>query len=228
MGMMARKSHLVILRFLVLALGACGPVYQATRPTTGDLNKVRKLAVVIPSEESFTVVYDRAKATATPVMLFDLLGAGVAAAYNQSLDNDKVKALAPHLTAFSCRLSFLESLQKTLTESRRFEEIKVFDKEVPPGEQKKYDAIVTLDIQSWGLRLTAASETDELAGFIEMQTRMVQTQSNRTLWEEHDTLLGHARRAFAAYEHDGELLRSDLRETAESGGSRVANKLLYP
>jgi len=202
-------------------------VYQVVQPTTDNLREVKKLALVIPTDGSFTVMMDRATATATPAILFGLVGAAVASAHNQSLDNDKINALTPHLTGFSSRSTFIDSFNQTIKESGRATDIRVFDKELDATKAKQYDAVITLNIRDWGLRLANRDE-ERLAGFIELEISMVRAQGNQTLWDEHDTVLGQGRRYFSEYREDANMFRNELRETIQRAGARTATKIAYP
>jgi hypothetical protein len=184
--------------------------------------------VVVPSGGSFTVIFERSKATTTPGVLFGVIGAAVASAYNSSQDSGKAKLLTPHLAGFSSRSTFLDAFQKTLRESQKPIEVTLVDKELQADEAKKYDAVLTLTIQDWGLRVPAASQADDLAAFVDIAAKMVMTKGDLVLWDEHDTVLGQGRQAFAAYQQDGAMLRAELKDTMETAGARLAGRLAYP
>lgn len=214
----------VALSFLVIFGVSCGPVHKQVR-LYENINEVKKLGVVVPSEPEFTVIYDRAKATVAPA-LFGLVGVAVAAGYNQSQDNAKAKVLVTEPGSLSCRSIFLESLCKTLKEVGRFDEVKVYDKEPDPKDVSSHDAVVTFAMKSWGVRV-AERETDQLASFVELEITMIQTRDNQTLWDEHEVVLGKGRYSFDSYKGDKELLQNDLKETVETAGFSMASRLIY-
>lgn len=212
---------------LIISVTSCGPVHKQIRPTADNLDRLKKLAIVIPTEPDFTVIYHRAKATAAPGALFGLVGAAVASGYNESLDNKKTELIDPYLDKFSCRLIFVESVRKTLNDARRFTAIQVFDKEIKSKDVHQYDAVVTFSIQNWGLRL-ADRENDKMAAFIELEVKMIQTSDGRVIWDEREVVLGNGRHPFELYQEDKQLVQNDLEETVEEAGFRTANLLIYP
>jgi len=189
------------------------------------MNKVKTMAIVIPREGDFTVIYERAKHTGTPYAFFGLVGTAAANMYNDSLDKDNTNAVEQHLSGLSCRSVFMGLFSKTLADSGRF--VQVFDKDLEANEVAKYDAVLTLRIESWGLRLVQRSQGEALAAFVELEAKMVRTQGGQVLWDAHDTVLGKAMYPLGSYQRDGELLRRNIRETLESAGSRMANTLIY-
>jgi hypothetical protein len=63
--------------------------------------------------------------------------------------------------------------------------------EAPPqnNEGKNFDAVLTFNVLSWGLRLPNRDE-ERLAPFIELETTLNRYSDNQTLWNMHDTFLG--------------------------------------
>lgn len=220
-----RKVLFGIMFFLMIIVTACGPVHKSVRPTTENINKIKSLALIVPTEPNFTVIYDRAKATNAAALFFGLLGAAVASAHNEALDNKKAELISSYLDKVSCRSIFLESLHKALNSAGRFTEIKIFDKELE-SRNIFQDAVVTFRIQNWGIRL-ADRERDHMSAFIELEIKMIQTQNNQVLWDEHEVVLGQGRHPFGSYQKNKELLQSDLKVTCEEAGSRMANILIY-
>lgn len=211
---------------LIIGLISCGPVHKQILPTVDNIDRIKKLAIFIPNEPDFTVIYDRTKATAAPAVFFGLVGAAVASAHNQSSDNQKAIVIAPHLENFSFRSTFIESLDKTLNNSGRFTEIQVFDKELKSTEAQNYDAIATFRIRNWGLRL-ANRENNQMSAFIELEIKMIQTRENKILWDEHEVVLGKSQNTFDSYKKDKDMTLNDIKETVEDTGFRMANKLIY-
>jgi hypothetical protein len=185
------------------------------------------MAIVVPREGDFTVIYERAKATGTPVVFFGLVGAAAANMYNDSLDKDNTNAVQQHLNGLSSRSVFTGSLSKALADSGRFVQVQMFDKDLEANEMAKYDAVLTFRIESWGLRLVQRSQGEAIAAFVELESSMVRTQGGQVLWDAHDTVIGQATYPLGAYQRDGELLRRNIQETLESAGSRMASTLIY-
>lgn len=220
------NSRLKIL-ILLPVLASCGPVHQAIRAAPEDIGNVKRLAVVVPNDGSFTVLLDRATATTAPAVLFGLIGAAVAAAHNTSLDNDKMTSLGPQLTDFSARAIFVESFSKTLKDSGRLSEWQMFDKAPEGNEVERFDAVLTMNIKNWGLRLPAREE-EKLAGFIELETKMSRIKDGQMLWDEHDTFIGQRRHYFSEYKDDGNMFRSEIKETIQNAGLRMATRIAFP
>lgn len=218
----------VILPFGLLILTACGPVHTTLALRADALREVKKLAVIVPDDGSFTVIRERATATAAPAILFGVIGAAVAAAHNEALDSSAAEALSPHLGGFSSRSELRGILAKTLKESVRFSEVQMLDQKLPAAEARKYDAVLTVRIMRWGLRAPAPTESEALAAFAEIQAQMMRVENGETLWEERDTVVGQGRHGLAAYQQDRNLLRQELQDMIEKAGYRVAMQLLYP
>lgn len=219
-------GHTLLLLLLALSV-ACGPVHQAIQPSPEDVRALKRVAVFIPKDGEFAIFFDRATATATPAILFGLVGAAIASAHNQSRDTEKMTALNPHLTGFSPRATFAEAFSRTLKNYNRQSDFQLFDGSQGEKDLKNIDAIVTFNIKTWGLRL--ANQTDDrLAAFVEIETTLVRSNDSKTLWNMHDTFLGQKRAYFSDFKENGPVLRDELRETVGNAGTRMATKMIYP
>jgi len=222
------KRTIVLAGILLLIGGvACGPVHQTVRPDGNNLSSVKKLAIVVPAEGEFTVFYERAKATATPALMFGLIGASIASAHNKSEDEQLAKGMSNYLDGFSCRSVFKESLVKSLTESGLFSEIQVFDKEPDTAQLSKYDAVLIFEISNWGIRIVERGQTELMSSFVELEAKMVHSSTSNVIWDEHDTVLGQKKRTLGSYQNDKESCMKDIQEAAEDSGRRMANILIY-
>lgn len=219
----------VVLAGLLLLLGlvACGPVHQTVRPDNNNLGNVKKLAVVMPPEGDFTVFYERAKATATPALMFGLLGAAVASAHNKSQDEELSKAIVPHFAGFSSRSILEDSLRQALIDSGKFSEIQVFEKDLEPGEVSKFDAVLKLQIKGWGLRIVERGQQELMSTFIELELKMIRSSTSQIIWDEHETVIGKNKRTLNSYQNEEEACTKDIRETVEDASLRVASILIY-
>lgn len=206
---------------------SCGPVHQTVQLKPNDVAAINTLAVTIPNEGSFTVYLDRTTATTAPAALFGLIGAAVAAGHNSALDNSKANALAPYLSGFSAKAVLLKSFRNTLMETGRFNGAQIFDRPLGENEGGKYDAILTLDIKEWGLRMPSQSE-ERLAGFIEVEAKMLRAKDGEKVWEEHNTVLGQRRNYFSEYKDDAKMFQGEIEETIKSAGARAAMQIAYP
>ncbi len=220
-----KGKFLVIISLLMFTIAACGPVHNSIRPTTETMNKIQSLALIVPPAPNFTVIYERAKATNAPAVFFGFIGAAIASGHNESLDNKKAELLSPYLDTFSCRSIFLESLQKTLNWTDRFTEIKVLDKEFESKDVLQ-DALVTLYIPNWGIRLVNR-EKNEMTAFVELEIKMIRIEDGEVLWDDRELVMGQRGCPFRSYQKNKELLRNDLNKTCKDAGSRIANMLIY-
>lgn len=212
---------------VLLAAVACGPVHSTVRPDAGNLANVRRVAVLVVEDGAFTVVKERAKATATGAALFGIVGAAVSAAANQSMDSGEADKARPGLAGFTPATVLRESFVETLKSSGRVA-VDVADSEAGLQALKGHDAIVRLTIKEWGVRLPTRAISDQLAPFVEVQARMSRVPGQDVLWDEHEVALGRGRHDLARYQSDGTLLRSELTETVHEAGYRLANHLIYP
>lgn len=212
---------------LVGLTGACGPVSKTVRPSSEEMSEVTKLAVVVPAEGSFTVINERAKATVAPVLMFGLVGAVVASAHNNQLDQEKADLLAKNIKELSCRSKFLESFLNTLKENGRFTDVKLLDQESMTEGATDYDAVATLKIDQWGLRLTERSQGDLMKPFVEVNAKLIRTANQQVLWDEQDVFAGRSGQSLSAYQHEADLLGKDMEEAISEAGRRVAMTLIY-
>ena len=208
-----------VLAAAALFLAACGPMHTTVRPTVSHLAGVQRVAVVVTEDGAFTVVNERAKATATGAVLFGVIGAAVASAANQGMDSEETDKIRPGLTGFSPTPPLRESFVAALKGSGRMEVVDAGDNP---------DAVVRLTVKEWGVRLPSRAISDKLAAFAEIQARMTRAASQDMLWDEHEVSLGNGRHDLAAYRQDAVLLRGELTDTLESAGHRLANLLIYP
>ena len=213
---------------LIIGISNCGgPLRQQVRPTPDNIEKVKKLAIIIPAEPDLTVIDEQWKSGGISTAFLCLPLAAAITQNQKSLDSKKAKLITSRLAEFSCRSNFIESLYKTLNCSGRFMEVKVFNKPLTSKDTYQYDAVVTFCIQNWGLR-KVDRYSEKMAAFVELEVKMIQTRDKRMLWHEHDVALGRGRHPFESYQKDSELLQNDLKETIEEAGSRMANMLIYP
>jgi hypothetical protein len=201
-------------------------VHYADRGTLEAISEIKKLAVVVPESGSFTVYFDRANATMAPAVIFGLLGAAIASAHNTSLDNAKIAALAPKVSRFAVREIFIEALTRTFKESGKVIEWELFDKGPAEDELRRFDAVLTMNIKDWGLRLPA-QEKQKPAAFLELRSKLSRIKDGQVLWDEDEIFMGQKRHFFSEYEEDKNILLNELRETTKSAGSRMASRITF-
>lgn len=222
-----RKTTATLLLLLASGLSACGPVNKTIRPSADDMNHISRLAVLVPAEGDFTVFDERTKATVAPVIMFGLIGAAVASAHNNHLDQEKATALSKGLEGLSCRSRFLDSFMKTLKENGRFKEVTLLALDAQPKEIALYDAVATLKIDQWGIRLAERSQGDLMKPFLTIDAKLTLTANQQVLWEEKDVYAGHSAHPYSSYQHEASLLSRDLEEAIEDTGRRLAATLIY-
>jgi hypothetical protein len=227
---------------LTALLGPAGCVSTAPppRPTTGDMAGVRRLAVVVPAPGDLEVYQSRAKgapaagagATIAAAAAFGVVGALVAGATVSAVvkdaDDKRTAQVKPHVADFSARARFVKSLVETLRAGGRFEEIEALETPPAGAAAARFDAVATARIGDWGLHLLPNREDEALAGYAEVELRLVIGRQGRVVWDERRAISGPGRRPLGDYVADGELLRRELAETLEMAGERVAGELLYP
>jgi hypothetical protein len=221
-----KKIQAGCLLVLMAGVFACGPVHDNVRPDASALGNVTKLAIVIPPEGDFTVLYERAKGTATAAVLFGLAGAAIAGSHNKSMDEDLAKSIR-NVNQFSCGPIFRDSLKKSLMDSGRFSDVAFFDKDIEPGDASKYDAVLTLQIPRWGVRIVERGQTELVAAFVDVEAKMIKSSTSRVIWDEHDTVIGQSKRALSSYQFEKDLCSKDIQETADDAGQKTANIIIY-
>jgi len=238
-GRRARRAVAVAALAALLAPAGCVSTTPPPRPTTSDMGKVRRLAVVVPAPGDFEVYQARAKGApasgagatmaagaAAGVVGVLIVGATVSAMV-KSEDDKRTAQLRPQLGDFSARARFVKALVETLRAGGRFETIETL--EAPPvgAAAAGFDGIATARIGDWGLYLVPDRTGDALAGYAEVEMRLV-VGPGRVIWDERRAISGQGRRPLDAYVEDGELLRRELGETMEAAAERMAGELLYP
>ncbi len=217
-------SFLLSLVILTCIIG-CGPVHTNVSPEPGQLLNIKKLAVVVNQKGDFEVVHSRATANATAAVMFGLIGAAVAGGIDEGEDKDRAAILASSIGDLSCRSLFVNSLSN-ISSASRFETVQILSKKPDKNTQSQFDAIVTFEIEKWGLRLVER-EADELAGFVELNMNMTTTADSKTIWDQRHVIMGQGRERLTTYSHNSELLRNELRQTIEQAASRMINLLIY-
>lgn len=220
---MARVAMWLTLALLATGCGAHEPL----RPTTTALTDVRTIAVVVPTDGSFIVIRERAKATATPAVLFGVVGAAVAAAHNKSADDGERDKLAPHVAGLSTRTVFIESFRKAIATDRA-RTVTVLGTEPDAATLRSYDGVLRVVLHEWGFRLAPAAGVERMAPFVEVRTTMVRTKDATSVWDERDVILGPGRHELSALHADHALVRTAITDTLEKAGLRVGTQLLYP
>jgi hypothetical protein len=211
---------------LLFFVAACGPVNKPIRPTATQMDNLKRIAICIPQEGSFTVIDERAKATATPAVMFGLSGVIAAAIYNYHTDAEKAKAISSNLEGISCRALFIDSFKDSLSQYNRFTETVFFENELKQEDASKYDAVVTFTIESWGLRLMERSQGDLMKPYLEIHSRMLNSKG-QTLWDERDILAGNGRNSLSSYQYEKGLFQKDMEEAIKEAGRKMAINLIY-
>ena len=165
---------------------------------------MKTLAVVIPKEPDFTVIYDRGKQNVAPP------------AYKFK-DDKKSELISTYIIGLSCRSILTEGLVKALQDAGRFSTIAICDRELQPKEIDRYDAVAFFHVNRWGIWLNDPNG-DKLAAFIEINVEMVETQKGQLIWVERDIGLGLGRHTFDAYHRNKDLLRNELEKVAQEWG----------
>lgn len=217
-------TFLLLLIILPNIIG-CGPVHKNISPEPGQLDNIKKLAVVVDQKSDFEVFHSRATGDLVATAIFGVIGAAVASGINEGEDKDRAAQLAPFVSELSCRSLFVNSLA-SLQLNSRFETVQILPDKSDKQTQSQFDAVVTFEIQKWGLRLIDR-ETDKLSGFVELNMHMTTTADNKTIWDQRHVIIGQGRERLSTYSLNAELLRNELRQTIEQAGSRMVNLLIY-
>jgi hypothetical protein len=222
-----RSCAVLICLLLTFILSSCGPVHQTVKPTSVNIKEINTLAVVVPSDGTFTVFCERAKATGTGAVLFGIVGAAVSSAYNQSEDEKTAKSISANLPAVDGRAIFVAALEKTLKESAKFKNVAFFEKELKQAERSNFDAVATFVFHDWGIRLVERDPAEKMAVFVEVEANLSVTRKQTVIWDEHDVLIGQGRHYIGEYKQDCALLQKEIDELFAEAGQRKAYSLIY-
>jgi len=211
--------------FAILSI-SCGPVHNELRPKPSEVRALKKLAITIPREGEFTVINERAKATAVPAVLFGAIGAAVASSYNTSEDSKDAKVISLGIGDPNCRDLFRASLANTL-EGAQGIQAQIFDRALEPKEGSGFDGVLELDIHQCGFRLVDQN-TQVLAAFIELGVTLELTTSNEKIWDDRESIVGMDRFYLSSLRDDPEMIRREFEDLLTDAGTRIANYILYP
>ncbi|MBI4527016.1 MAG: hypothetical protein HY695_24740 [Deltaproteobacteria bacterium] len=230
-----RCVSLLLAVHVMSLIASCVSVTPPPRPTAAALAGIKRLAVVVPPTPAFVIVQSRLKAAPGAVALgsaFGLLGLLAAtvgtSASQQSADEKQAQHVSPHVGQYQPRVVFLDTLQRTVRDAARFEFVEPMEVAPTGPAAKAFDAVVSVTIKEWGLRLTPTRERDELGGFVDLTTRIVLTTDGREVWDEELRIAGQRSHTIQEYGAEADLLLRELTETLQAAGRRVAVGLLYP
>jgi hypothetical protein len=213
---------------------ACGSVHTLVRPSSEDLKAVRTVAVVIRDDARFIVVHEsgkdnRAAATGAAFGLLGvLIAGGLSEAHSNATDKATTERLTPLLAGWSARDAFVDAFDAAVRAAGRTADVQVFDRELPAMERKRYDAVATVRLTDWGLKVVTPGQHDLLSGFAYVRAEMARTGDGVTVWDERNLVLGQRRELLGEYERNAELLRNEVRDAVSSAGYQTAVVLLYP
>jgi hypothetical protein len=226
------RSALAWIVLIVLA-GGCGPVNQATRPTSTQMAGMRRLAVVVSPGSDFTVIKERRGGAATAAMVggaFGVVGLLTAGAVHSGItaskDKDHAAAVSPHVVDVAPQKVVTEALLRTLRDGG-LADIQLFEHVPDTKDTAQFDGVLRLEMPEWGL-VKVSDDPDLMSGFVELKVQMAMTSGGSPIWDEAHTALGRDRLPLEIFKRDGELTRKALTETLEAAGQRLAYELLYP
>jgi hypothetical protein len=135
--------------------------------------------------------------------------------------------MAPYVADLSCRNSLAQCLSKSLQDAHRFSSVLIAEQEPDSNASTGDDTVLTVSLEKWGLWVIG-QEGEMMAGFIQMEIKMMEAQTKRLIWDEREISLGCRRHTLESYSRDRELLRADMKELIQEVCSRLSDHLTYP
>jgi hypothetical protein len=224
---MKRGRELILNTLLLVLASTTGCTTPLVIPTVDTVVPLKRLALVVPSEEPFTVVGERAKGPSPVGQMFPILGA-IGATIEGSRDKKTASTLTPLSDQRAAREVLLEPFHRTVESSGRFSVIGIFDKPLESKEQANYDAILTLRIHRWGLHLLELPVNEQFWSFVELAITLVRTADNAVLWNEQEIVLGRSPHTISEYKENLSLLQTETAVALQKAGYLAAMNLLYP
>jgi len=218
--------------FFLIAFSGCVSGGKNIRLSEEDINRIKRLAIVIPPEPEFQIIIDQATLKGTAP--FPLIPMAFIWAYKEDQDEKRVRVISPKLADFSCRSIFLQTLHNALANTNRFSEIRIFDHEYENKNDYKSDAALLFKIKKWGLQaivdpvsMPAVPMENFVTPFIEYEIRLINLHRNSVLWEDQEVAVGPGRYSFQTYSKDTDHLKRELKKTVEELALRIADTLIY-
>ncbi len=230
---------IIIAAPIIFILTACGPVHKTVRLNSDSFNTIENLAVVVPNAPDFAVQYkslaelNEALPTAANIGIL-MTGAVVGAVHTEMFlerqrkkDSETAKLIGQNFNVLSFMSIFRDSLYNTLKGSGRFVDLQLYDDPLDIEKSFKYNAVQTIRIGSWGLRLVDR-DMNLISPFIEFSINIKQIQNKITLMDEHKILVGKERESIQYYQENKELLNTSLKQLFKTAGYSMANLIIYP
>lgn len=225
--MSSKQALLYSILILMPIIAGCGPAQNSLRPPSEALSQINTLAIVVTSDKAFEVVKNRATADGTAGAMFGVAGVIIAAKSDENQDKELADALSGSLGEFDSQGVFIKSLSSELKNANltanRFTKINLIKSAPADGE---YDAVVTLDVTQWGLRLIER-ESELMAGFMDIDMKMKTTSDNKIIWNERQMIAGQGRNNIIHYKNETGLLQNEMKQTAADAASQISNLLIY-
>jgi hypothetical protein len=230
---MVRVSAALLVLLLASGCATSAPL-PAGRPAAGPFETVRRVAVIVSGDSTFTVLEHSAEPGRTfdeimkwnaSLALFRPLAELVHRGINWLLDLDRTSDTAP--AEISPRSVVADAFARALQSSTEFDEIRVVAREPVGEDRRRLDAIVRVTVSDWGLVRVREGDPELYSGFADMRAQMVARGTGVVLWEAAEDVTDPERLPMASFTGDREFTRYHVVGVLERAGQRLANELVY-
>ena len=230
----------VLVFALVVAISACAssvpPPPPRVQPSSAAITDVRRVVVVTTGESKFTVMQGEGTKASDRVLdevlkwipYKDILVPVARAVYgivNSFLEGERAAGTVPRDVTPGTVVT--DAFARALQASGPFNQIIGMDREPVGDERRLADAIVRLNVPSWGLMRVREGDADMVASFADVRAQMVLRETGVIVWEHEEDVTHPGRLSLDAFKRDRGLTRQELVDVLERAGRRLASELIY-
>ena len=231
---MTRGFSAMVLVALV-SLWGCSPTIPA-RPTARPFDDVRRLAILVSGESSFTVVEHQVEPGRTfdEVLAWYPYGAAlrpiaklVHRGINWLLNAEKETTVARIVNDVSPRTVVASAMAQKLQESGWFDEVRTLEAEPTGADRRRDDALVRVTVPAWGLVRVRDGDPDLVSSFADVRAEMTAPGTGVVLWEKREDVTAAAQVPLGSFTDNRDFARQEIVDVLERAGQRLASELLY-
>jgi hypothetical protein len=230
-----RRARSGVLAVVLLSIWGCASA-PTPGPTARPFDDVRRLAIIVSGDSSFSVVGHNAEPGRTfdeilawyptkPWMrpLAKLLHKGI----NWALELDQTATISRRVDDIAPRTVVAAAMARKLRASGWFDEIRTLEREPSAEDRRHDDALVRVMVPAWGLVRVREGDPDLLAGFAEVRGYLTVPGTGVLMWEGSQDVTAPDQFPLDSFMKDHDFARQELVDVLDRAGQRLASELMY-